>query len=97
MSDTHSNSILKPFPEVSFIDQTRERRVANLIAGGNSMSFGIYIFGYLVVIGGLIYAAAMLHVPVQWIVVGAVVLTGLGILTGVKATRQKDSGTEVVR
>jgi hypothetical protein len=61
------------------------------------MSFGIYIFGYLVVIGGLIYAAAMLHVPVQWIVVGAVVLTGLGILTGVKATRQKDAGTEVVR
>ena len=54
------------------------------------MSFGIYLVGFLIVIGGLIYAAAMLHVPTQWIVVGGILLTGLGILTGVKATRQKD-------
>ena len=54
------------------------------------MSFGIYIVGFLIVIGGLIYAAAMLHVPAHWIAVGGIVLTGLGILTGVKATRQKD-------
>ncbi|MCU1286726.1 MAG: hypothetical protein JWO13_3076 [Acidobacteriales bacterium] len=55
------------------------------------MSFGIYIIGYLIVIGGLIYGAAMLHVPTQWIVVGGIVAIGLGILTGVKATRQKDA------
>ena len=55
------------------------------------MSFGIYIGGYLILIGGLVYGAVMLHVPSQWIVVGAVVLGGLGILTGVKATRQKDA------
>lgn len=54
------------------------------------MSFGIYIIGYLILIGGLVYGAVMLKVPVPWIVVGAIVLTGLGILTGVKATRQKD-------
>lgn len=54
------------------------------------MSFAIYIIGFLILIGGLIYAAAMLHVPTQWIVVGSIMLTGLGILTGVKATRQKD-------
>ena len=54
------------------------------------MSFSIYIVGFLIVIGGLIYGASMLHVPSHWIVVGAVVLTGLGILSGVKATRQKD-------
>jgi formate-dependent nitrite reductase membrane component NrfD len=54
------------------------------------MSFGIYIIGFLILIGGLIYAAVMLHVPSQWIAVGGIVLTGLGILTGVKATRQKD-------
>ncbi len=54
------------------------------------MSFGIYIAGYLILIAGLIYGAAMLHVPTQWIVVGGVVLTGIGVLTGVKATRQKD-------
>ena len=55
------------------------------------MSFAIYIGGFLVLTGGLIYAAVILHVPAQWIVVGALVLAGAGILTGVKATRQKDS------
>ena len=54
------------------------------------MSFGLYSIGFAIVIGGLIYGAYLLHVPVQWIVVSAVVLVGLGILTGVKATRQKD-------
>lgn len=54
------------------------------------MSFGIYILGYLVVICGIAYGATLMHVPIHWIVVGAVVLAGLGILTGVKATRQKD-------
>jgi hypothetical protein len=57
------------------------------------MSFGIYLAGYVVVIAGLIYGATLMHVPTHWIVVGALVLVGLGILTGVKATRQKDSGT----
>jgi len=54
------------------------------------LSFGLYIVGFLIVIGGLIYGAVMLHVPQHWIVVGAVILLGLAILTGVKATRQKD-------
>lgn len=54
------------------------------------MSFLIYIAGFLILIGGLIYGAVILHVPMQWIVVGAIVLLGAGILTGVKATRQKD-------
>jgi hypothetical protein len=54
------------------------------------MSFGIYSVGFVLVIGGLIYGAHLMHVPAHWIVVGAIVLLGLGILTGVKATRQKD-------
>jgi len=54
------------------------------------LSFGLYVVGFLIVIGGLIYGAVMLHVPQHWIVVGAVILLGLAILTGVKATRQKD-------
>jgi hypothetical protein len=55
------------------------------------MSFGIYIIGFVIVVVGLIYGAALLHVPTHWIIVGGIVLTGIGILTGVKATRQKDS------
>jgi hypothetical protein len=54
------------------------------------VSFLLYIAGYLIVIGGLIYGAVIVHMPLHWIVVGAVVLLGAGILTGVKATRQKD-------
>jgi len=57
------------------------------------MSFGIYLAGLLVVIAGLIYGASLMHVPTHWIVVGGLVLVGLGILTGVKVTRQKDSAT----
>jgi hypothetical protein len=54
------------------------------------MSFGIYAIGFAILIGGLTYAAYLVHMPAHWIVVGAIVLLGVGILTGVKATRQKD-------
>jgi hypothetical protein len=54
------------------------------------MSFGIYIAGFLILIGGLIYGAVILHVAAQWIAVGAIVLVGLAILKGVTATRQRD-------
>ena len=55
------------------------------------MSFGLYILGYLIVIGGLTYAAKLMHVPTHWIVVMAILLAGLGIVSGVKATRPRDS------
>lgn len=54
------------------------------------MSFAIYIVGFLILVAGLIYAATILHLATHWIVVGAVVLIGLGIVSGVQATRQKD-------
>jgi hypothetical protein len=54
------------------------------------MSFGLYAIGFAILIGGLIYAAYLVHVPAHWIAVGAVILLGIGILSGVKATRQKD-------
>lgn len=57
---------------------------------GDNMSFGIYAIGFAIVIGGLIYAAYLVHMPAHWIAVGAIVLLGLGILKAVKATRQKD-------
>jgi hypothetical protein len=54
------------------------------------MSFGLYSMGFAILIGGLIYGAYLVHMPAHWIAVGAVVLLGAGILSGVKATRQKD-------
>ena len=57
------------------------------------MSFGIYLTGCVVVIAGLIYGASLMHMPTHWIVASGLVLVGLGILMGVKVTRQKDSAT----
>jgi hypothetical protein len=58
---------------------------------GNTMSFGLYAIGFSILTIGLIYGAVLLHLPTHWIVVGAIVLLGIGILSGVKATRQRDS------
>jgi hypothetical protein len=54
------------------------------------MSFGLYIVGFIVLIIGLAIGANLLHVPPQWIGVGVIVLIGLGILTGVTTTKQRD-------
>ena len=54
------------------------------------MSFGLYIVGFIVLIVGLALGAFLMHIPAQWIGVGVVVLVGLGILTGVTTTRQRD-------
>ena len=54
------------------------------------MSFGLYMAGFLILIGGLIYGAAILHIAAHWIAVGAIVLFGLAILKGVQATRGRD-------
>jgi ribose/xylose/arabinose/galactoside ABC-type transport system permease subunit len=54
------------------------------------MSFGLYSIGFVIAICGLVYAAHLMHIPTHWIAAGAVVLLGLGILMGVKNTRQKD-------
>lgn len=54
------------------------------------MSFGIYLLGYAILIAGLAFAAHLMHMPPRWIFAGAIVFVGLGILSAVKATRQKD-------
>jgi hypothetical protein len=57
---------------------------------GECMSFAIYLIGYIVFIIGLAIGAHLLHVPPRWIGVGALILAGLGVLTGVARTRQRD-------
>jgi hypothetical protein len=55
------------------------------------MSFGLYAIGFAIMLAGLVYGAHLVHMPTHWIVAGAIVLLGVGVLSGVKATRQKDS------
>jgi len=54
------------------------------------MSFGIYAIGYLILIGGLAYLAHLMRIPQHYIIAGAVILLGIGIVTGVTSTRHKD-------
>jgi hypothetical protein len=54
------------------------------------MSFAIYLIGYLILIIGLAIGAHLLHIPPRWIGVGVIILAGLGILSGVARTRQRD-------
>jgi hypothetical protein len=53
-------------------------------------NFVLYVIGYLIVIAGLAYGAYLLGVPPVWIGVGAVVLAGIGIVTGVSRTRHRE-------
>jgi hypothetical protein len=52
-------------------------------------SFAAYIFGFVIIIAGLVYGAHLLGVPQRWIIVGAVVLAGIGIVKAVGTTRRK--------
>ena len=54
------------------------------------MSFALYALGFFILIIGLSIGAHLLHVPPRWIAVGDVILAGLGIMAGVRGTRQRD-------
>ena len=54
------------------------------------MSFALYALGYLIVIAGVAYMAHLMHIPQVWIGAIVLVLLGIGIVTGVTNTKQKD-------
>ena len=54
-------------------------------------NYGLYMIGYVVLIGGLAYAAFLLGIPQVWIIVGAIVLLGIGIISGVTRTRRREA------
>lgn len=54
------------------------------------MSFLLYMIGFLIVIGGLAWGAMVAGVPQLYIIIGVVVLLGIGILTAVSNTRNRD-------
>ena len=53
-------------------------------------SFAIYTIGFLIFLGGVIWAALAFGLPGQWVAIGAVILGGLGLITAVTNTRSKD-------
>ena len=57
-------------------------------------AFMLYVFGFIVLLGGLLYGAYLIHVPQTWIVVGALVLVGLGVMSAVSHTKRRDPPAE---
>jgi hypothetical protein len=55
------------------------------------MTYAIYAIGYLILIVGVGYLAHLMHIPQDYIVAGAIILVGMGILNGVRSARQKGS------
>jgi hypothetical protein len=58
-------------------------------------SFGIYIFGFVILVVGLALGANMLGVPAMWIGVGVIILIGIGVLSGVNHTKRRDPPSTV--
>lgn len=53
-------------------------------------AFGTYLVGFVLLIVGLAIGAYLLNVPPLWIVVGAIVLLGIGVMTATSRTRPRD-------
>jgi len=57
-------------------------------------AFALYVIGFVVLLGGLIYGAYLIHIPQTWIIVGALVLIGIGIMSAVSHTKRRDPPAE---
>jgi hypothetical protein len=53
-------------------------------------AFALYVIGFFVLLGGLGYGAYLLHVPHSWIIVGALVAIGMGVMSAVSHTKHRD-------
>ena len=51
------------------------------------MRFLAYLIGFLILIAGLAWAAIEAGAPVLYVQIGAVILLGIGIITGASRTR----------
>jgi hypothetical protein len=53
-------------------------------------NFVVYLIGTLLVVAGLAYAASRMGVSQTWIIAGALVIIGFGLMGGIVKTRQKE-------
>ncbi len=61
------------------------------------MRFIVYMLGFLILIGGLAWAAIEAGAPQLYVMIGGVILLGLGIITGVSRTTRSRGDVTVVR
>jgi positive regulator of sigma E activity len=53
-------------------------------------SFGTYLVGFIILIVGLAIAAYLLGVSSTWILVGAIILIGIGVVSATTRGKMKD-------
>jgi hypothetical protein len=53
-------------------------------------NFVVYMIGTLLVVAGLAYGASLMGISQTWIIVGALIIIGIGLMGGITRTRQKD-------
>ncbi len=54
------------------------------------MSFALYMTGFIIFLGGVIWGAVVAGVPHLYIGIGALIFLGIGIFSAVSRTRSKD-------
>ena len=54
------------------------------------MSIALYMIGFLIFMGGVIWGAVVAGVPHVYIGIGALIILGIGIFSAVGRTRSKD-------
>jgi hypothetical protein len=61
------------------------------------MRFFAYSLGFLILIGGLAWAAIEAGAPQLWVMIGSMILVGIGMITGASRTRlNRQSGDVTV-
>jgi hypothetical protein len=58
--------------------------------GEKNMSFALYMIGFIIFLGGVIWGAVVAGVPHLYIGIGALIFLGIGIFSAVSRTRSKD-------
>jgi hypothetical protein len=54
------------------------------------MSFALYMVGFVIFLGGIIWGAVVAGVPTVYIGIGSLIILGIGIFSAVGRTRGKD-------
>ena len=54
------------------------------------MSFSLYVLGFVIFIGGVVWLLITLGVSTTYVFIAAMILLGLGVATGAARTRAKD-------
>jgi hypothetical protein len=55
------------------------------------MSSALYVLAYLLLIAGVSYLAYLSHIPESYIVAIAVIMVGIGVVSGMESARLKSS------